>query len=304
MKEKTIKDLINDFDLNREVPVIYCFEHLPSGKKYIGSSNNLKRRMTEHFHEFNSGRHRNKHLTNYWKKYPEDFSIEVLEWLGSDDKEYLQSQEKFWIDFYNTSDKKYGFNLIKDPRIGGLTGYKHSEESKLKMSKAIKAFHLTPESKRVKEQSKINLSKADKNKIIEGARERGRKLIGDKNPFYGKKHSDITKKKISKSHKGKYIGEKNPNYGKTHTLENRKIMSDSVKNRNYLTCKRYIVLHGDSKFYIFNLAMFLQHKFDFKSDYRYSISYLKRRFKFDVLWESNQYPCSKIIYNNLYYYEI
>ena len=38
---------------------------------------------------------------------------------------------------------------------------------------------------------------------------------GENNPFYGKKHSDEFKKKLSKERKGKwYIGEKNPMYGK------------------------------------------------------------------------------------------
>lgn len=55
--------------------------------------------------------------------------------------------------------------------------------------------------------------------------ERFKKRIGDKNFFYGKKHSDEAKKKISESHKGKYDGEKNPFYGKTHSLENREKIS-------------------------------------------------------------------------------
>lgn len=39
---------------------------------------------------------------------------------------------------------------------------------------------------------------------------------GENNPFYGKKHSNKFKKKLSKERKGKwYIGEKNPMYGKS-----------------------------------------------------------------------------------------
>lgn len=45
--------------------------------------------------------------------------------------------------------------------------------------------------------------------------------------IYGK-HSEETKRKISKDHKGKYDGCKNPMYGKHHTIETRKKMS---KNR-------------------------------------------------------------------------
>lgn len=45
--------------------------------------------------------------------------------------------------------------------------------------------------------------------------ENSKKLIGDKNPFYGKKHSDYTKNKIKKSIGLKSAGENNPMYGKS-----------------------------------------------------------------------------------------
>lgn len=54
---------------------------------------------------------------------------------------------------------------------------------------------------------------------------------GNKNPFFGKHHSDQTKKLLSEKmkviNKGKGLKEKNPMYGKTHTKENKKIMSDA-----------------------------------------------------------------------------
>jgi group I intron endonuclease len=60
------------------------------------------------------------------------------------------------------------------------------------------------------------------------------KMIGKKNPFYGKTHSEETRKKISNSLKGKMkgvlIGEKNPMFGKDHTEKNKNIMSESSKS--------------------------------------------------------------------------
>jgi len=52
---------------------------------------------------------------------------------------------------------------------------------------------------------------------------------GSLNPFYGKKHTDITKKKISVKNKGKegLTGEKNGMYGKNHTEETKQKISDS-----------------------------------------------------------------------------
>lgn len=48
---------------------------------------------------------------------------------------------------------------------------------------------------------------------------------GKDNPFYGKKHSDETKEKLSKKMSGRYDGENNPFYGKKHTKKTRKKMS-------------------------------------------------------------------------------
>lgn len=75
------------------------------------------------------------------------------------------------------------------PTAGNCLGVKASEETKKKMSK--------------------------KNK-------------GSGNPFYGKKHTDETKEKISNIRK-EYCGDKHPLYGKHHTIESREKMSKTKK---------------------------------------------------------------------------
>lgn len=54
-------------------------------------------------------------------------------------------------------------------------------------------------------------------------------MYGDKNPFYGKHHSDATKNKISQNVSKAISGENNPMYGHVWTEEARKEMSSSVK---------------------------------------------------------------------------
>ena len=54
---------------------------------------------------------------------------------------------------------------------------------------------------------------------------------GDNNPFYGRNHTDETKKKMSESKSGKYDGEGNPMYGKKQSEETKRKISESLKNR-------------------------------------------------------------------------
>ena len=70
---------------------------------------------------------------------------------------------------------------------------------------------------------------------------------GEKNHFFGKHHSDESKKKMSDAKKGKHLseehkrklsdalkGEKNHNYGKQFSDETRKKMSEAAKRREML----------------------------------------------------------------------
>lgn len=56
------------------------------------------------------------------------------------------------------------------------------------------------------------------------------RVLGDKNPFFGKRHTPETRKKISAMVAGKMrgvlVGEKNPMYKRDHTEENKRVMSE------------------------------------------------------------------------------
>jgi len=52
-------------------------------------------------------------------------------------------------------------------------------------------------------------------------------MKGKNNPFYGKEHTIETKQKMSEAKKGKYDKENNPMYDKKHTIETRERMSQN-----------------------------------------------------------------------------
>ena len=108
---------------------IYCIVNSKNNKRYIGQTYDLSYRWMRHKSDLNCGTHHNKHLQFSWNKYGEDvFSFKILEYCSIDN---LDEREIYWINFYDSANQKYGYNLAD----GGLgcRGYKHTEEEILKM---------------------------------------------------------------------------------------------------------------------------------------------------------------------------
>lgn len=108
---------------------IYCITNIVNGKKYIGQTYDLKYRWMHHKSDLRGNRHHNKHLQGAWNKYGEK-SFEFSE-LERCELNKLDEREIYWINYYNTLDQKYGYNLAD----GGLgcRGYKHTDEEIAKM---------------------------------------------------------------------------------------------------------------------------------------------------------------------------
>jgi len=86
----------------------------PSGKMYIGSSNNIPRRWNNHKHELRKGFHHSPYLQNAYNKYLTDLQFKVL--LVCEEKD-LQLYEQQYLDFYkpeyNISPTAYSNRGIK-----------------------------------------------------------------------------------------------------------------------------------------------------------------------------------------------
>lgn len=114
-----------------------------------------------------------------------------------------------------THDQLLELNLYYHRPANELIFLTYNEHKKLHMN--------TVEEKEKQRLAHVNLQKGDKNpfygkkhtnetkiKISNAAKKR----IGNKNPFYGKEHSEKTKDLISNGLKGKFAGKNNPNYKK------------------------------------------------------------------------------------------
>lgn len=198
---------------------------------YIGSSINVNTRWSSHLSKLNLNRHLNKILQNHYNKYGKsDLQFSIL--LGCK-KENLIKNEQFFMDSY----KPY-FNIRKNAQNN--FGFKHSEETKQKISEANKGLKRSEETKQKMSESRMGkkISEETKEKMRKPKSEEAKKHIsethadisGKNNPMYGKKHTEETKQKIreirtgtfaseeakrkmSKAGMGKHTGEKNGMYG-------------------------------------------------------------------------------------------
>lgn len=166
----SVVDPLRIYHLEVDIKCVYLIEN-PKGKIYIGKTIDLRRRLRHyiglHFKEKNL-------LYHSLSKYGfENHKITILH-RSTTEKE-ITDKECFFIKKYKTNIKKHrelGLGLNMTDGGDGMSGYKYSEESRIKMSMAKKGV-----------------------------------FSGSKNPNFGKKHSERTRELISKARKGRKASE-------------------------------------------------------------------------------------------------
>lgn len=97
---------------------IYSIVNQVNGKRYIGKSKKIEHRVWSHFNLLKKdepSRCVNRHLFAAAKKYGvENFSWEILESFDKLNEALLADREIFWMEYYNTTDREFGYNLMKD----------------------------------------------------------------------------------------------------------------------------------------------------------------------------------------------
>jgi group I intron endonuclease len=158
--------------------IIYKVKNIVNKKVYIGqTTRKLLYRQTNHYYKMNSV---NYPFYNAIRKHGK----ENFEWGEIDSaatKEELDSMEIFWIDFYRSTEKKFGYNA----KTGGSVPV-FNEETLLKISKSGIGRKASRETK--EKLSRIHIGKAIRPK--------------------GYIMSDSQKLAISLSNKGKGLGRK------------------------------------------------------------------------------------------------
>ena len=160
---------------------IYMHENKINHKKYIGQCKgnpNIRWRTNgKGYYNYNQDDKHQSHFYNAIQKYGWDNFDHIIlkDNLSLEEANYW---EEYYIEYYHTWKKDpqcWGYNEQK-----GGNNHQVSDEIGQKISETLKSLHLTH--------------------TEEWKKERSEAMKGENNPFYGKKHSEETRKKMSENH--------------------------------------------------------------------------------------------------------
>ena len=241
MSELTFYERVNELQNELEAPNglksgVYAIVN-PNDQVYVGSTNNVDKRFYQYkgLYEISQPK-----LYNSLKKYgAENHKYIVIEYCEIDK---LYERERFWGEQFDVLDRHKGLNLMLPGH--GEKKLIMSFETKQKIGKAHKG-------KKLSEEHKKALVNSIKGKKQTPEHIEKRKMVGEKNPAYGKayfkgkKHTKENKEYFSKIFKERYKGGGNPNSKKVID-NNDGTIYDCAKevaekfNINYSTLKAWL----------------------------------------------------------------
>lgn len=198
---------------------IYQITHKSSGKKYIGSTNNINHRRLDHLRDLRNNRHCNPHLQNTWNKYGEnDFVFQIIE-ITTTSTQFIR--EQWYLD--NKIDWNNDFNSNKSASLSpGTKGKSMSEETRRKKSVAMK-------------NNKRQMSDDERRRRSESAKSMNAKRKASGWTFSDesrKKKSEISKKLGLKPAHVSQLGRKRTKETRKKIGEASKRMWDARRNKN------------------------------------------------------------------------
>jgi group I intron endonuclease len=182
---------------------VYAIRCTANGKVYVGStSRSFAQRWNNHRNKLRKQSHENIHLQAAWDKYPEEsFEFLVIEECLPPD---CIAREQFWIEEMDAVDRSSGFNMA--PTAGSALGFRHSEETRAKMSAAHQ--NPTPEYRARMSAIKRGEIRSPETRLKMSLAARGRKASAETRAKIGvasgmRSHGPEARAKMSIAHKGR-----------------------------------------------------------------------------------------------------
>lgn len=120
---------------------VYHIINLNTGWFYVGSTIDLHKRKQEHFRRLRLNKHHNQYLQRSFNKHGEDKFVFIVSNYTND---YMNA-EQIELDSYGIDEL---YNIASDAlHPAGMTGKKHTEESRAKMSEAAKGHKINQRQK-------------------------------------------------------------------------------------------------------------------------------------------------------------
>lgn len=213
---------------------IYKIESVTNGKIYVGSASCFKNRKQKHWIDLKKEKHDNYKLQNHYNTYSiEDLIFKIIEVCS---KEKLIEREQWYIDNWKP---EFNISLI----AGSNLGIKHTKpESKKRHADALlnrvknetlEEYQIRCENCRVIKIQSLKEHPEQTEKISTGLKQ------------YYKDHPEYQKQQ-SASRKGKRTGKDNPFYGKQHTEESKRNAVETRRKTGYIDTEKSTKQKRDS----------------------------------------------------------
>lgn len=165
---------------------VYIITNLSNGNVYIGIARNLGNREVEHFRSLRRNTHFNSHFQRAYNKYGEE-SFQFNIYKRCDIETAKTIEVELIAQYRNSLGKKHVYNMTGGGE-GGRMGLPHTKETKEKISFANSGSGNGMFGR--------NVSQEERDAQSERTR-------GEKAYWFGKKHTEETKRKIGNSSRGR-----------------------------------------------------------------------------------------------------
>lgn len=135
---------------------VYVITNRVNGHRYVGSASSFNKRFREHRRQLSEGRHHSRYLQRAWNLYGEGaFTFQPIL--------YCSRSDLIWFEQRAMDGMKPEYNIA--PVAGSQLGYRHTEETRRKMSAARRRNPSSPrKGMRHTDESKLKISQSRKGK--------------------------------------------------------------------------------------------------------------------------------------------